>query len=234
VVTHIVLGRIANATKTLIGIGYMRYVSNTKYDSQNMFGLVLPTGEVSYKYQKVHPVVGVETSVEPGTAPAPLVHVPNIGIVGAGICYDYDFPEYIRKSAGDDASLMLQPGWDWGAIGILHARMDALRAIENGFTLFRCSSGGISGVYDSYWGTRFETIIGTEKFSNPTFAYSTTIPKLARQFTLFTYVGSMLGYSCTLVWGVLIASIAVKEYKSRQASLFIDDEQNFSLIISTL
>lgn len=44
---------------------------------------------------------------------------------------------------------MLQPAWTWGPIAEYLFYGDAYRAVENGFTLFRCGSGGYSGVFDT-------------------------------------------------------------------------------------
>ena len=41
---------------------------------------------------------------------------------------------------------MLQPSWTWGAILSRHMEGDAVRAVENGFSMLRCSSQGESGV----------------------------------------------------------------------------------------
>ena len=42
--------------------------------------------------------------------------------------------------------LLLQPSWTWGAILSRHMEGNAVRAVENGFSLLRCSSQGESGV----------------------------------------------------------------------------------------
>jgi len=42
--------------------------------------------------------------------------------------------------------LLLQPSWTWGAILTRHMEGNAVRAVENGFSLLRCSSQGESGV----------------------------------------------------------------------------------------
>ncbi len=39
---------------------------------------------------------------------------------------------------------MLQPSWMWNAIASRHFNGDAVRAIENGYNLLRCSSEGES------------------------------------------------------------------------------------------
>lgn len=41
--------------------------------------------------------------------------------------------------------LFLQPSWTWNDINRRHFNENAIRALENGFTMFRCSSDGESG-----------------------------------------------------------------------------------------
>jgi hypothetical protein len=56
-----------------------------------------------------------------------------------------DFPSWVRGAGWDKVDVFLQPSWTWGPIGPLHAYDNAYRAVENGFQLLRCSSGGLSG-----------------------------------------------------------------------------------------
>ncbi len=70
------------------------------------------------------------------------VDVGPLGHVGAAICFDFDFPAFIAAAARG-ADLLLQPGADWGPLGLLHSEMGAMRAIENGITVFRCASGSV-------------------------------------------------------------------------------------------
>lgn len=55
------------------------------------------------------------------------------------------FP-YDLQAGAAGVDILLQPSWTWGSLGPRHMAGNALRAVENGFTLFRCSSVGLSGV----------------------------------------------------------------------------------------
>mmetsp|Transcript_6518 Transcript_6518/g.7462 ORF Transcript_6518/g.7462 Transcript_6518/m.7462 type:complete len:225 (-) Transcript_6518:40-714(-) len=192
---------IALKKRVMIGVTYL-FSSPDSSKERNMFALVLINGTIAFKYQKVHPVFIVEKNVEPGKHPAPVIDTGKaFGRVGGGICFDFDYPRFINK-ASNGADLMLQPGWDWDVIGILHAKMDATRALENGFTLFRCSSGGVSGVYSPYFTTVFEKITGTKE--GETDVYATQIPKIRRLRTLYSYIGGLIGYLCTLTTVLLL------------------------------
>ena len=207
------LADIARASGAVIGLGYTMPLAHPEgeYSMLNMFALVLPdsAGGAGINYQKLHPVLGVEDDVQPGSVTPPVVQS-ALGLIGVGICFDYDFPETIRLNSRG-ASLMLQPGWDWSTSGILHARMGAMRAVENGFTLLRCSSGGVSGVYTPYGTSAFETVLGTveeRNSSRSTAAYTSYVPLLPRVAMLYSYIGPALGIFCTVVWfGMMLAAL---------------------------
>merc|ERR1712037_968801 len=123
------------------------------YSTKHMLTLILQNGSVGFRYQQHNTVPRNEDGVEPGPGPARVVDtVPigkGLGKIGGAVSVDYDFPSYIHKaSAGAD--LMLGPSWDWGTMAEAHASHFAFRSAENGFTLFRCASGSVSGVWDPY------------------------------------------------------------------------------------
>lgn len=106
--------------------------------------LIDPTGSVLWTYDKAHPISGMETYV-PGNARVPVVQTPW-GRLANVICYDADFPAMMRV----DADIMLVPGGDWPQIGRVHTlKMASLRAIENGYSLFRVDYNGLSAAFDN-------------------------------------------------------------------------------------
>mmetsp|Transcript_2364 Transcript_2364/g.3296 ORF Transcript_2364/g.3296 Transcript_2364/m.3296 type:complete len:537 (+) Transcript_2364:100-1710(+) len=178
---------------TIVGVTYLLKIGENLFS--NVFTLILNDGSIAFRYEKVNPVFMVESNVRPGRDLAPIVET-RLGKIGGAICFDFDFPAFIRR-ASDSATLMLQPGWDWGPIGTLHAKMDATRALENGFTLFRCSSGGVSGVYSPYFETIYEKVMGTLD-GEGTSAYTTQIPQTKRVRTLYSYLGNFIGHLSTV------------------------------------
>lgn len=107
--------------------------------------LFSPTGAELWHYQKNHPVPGLEP-VAPVTNDPPVIDTP-VGRLSNVICFDGDFPALTRVPA----DIMLLPGWDWPAMGYTHTmKMARLRAIENGYSLFRVDYDGTSGAFDPY------------------------------------------------------------------------------------
>lgn len=118
----------------------------------NVFTLVRPDGSVGFRYAKRHPVPIVEADAVAGHAKAPPHVDTPWGRVGGAICFDMDFPLWAKEAGRARVALMLQPSWTWGPLGQLHAFDSAIRGVENGFAVFRCSSGGVSGYWDATYG----------------------------------------------------------------------------------
>jgi apolipoprotein N-acyltransferase len=129
---------------TYLGISYLRK-SNEAKQGDNIFLLFDPDGHFAWQYAKSHPVPLIEADVKAGPSVLPLYDT-QFGRVGGGICFDLDYPDFIRQAGANSVDILLQPSWTWSAISSRHFNGDALRAIENGMTIFRCSSDGESGV----------------------------------------------------------------------------------------
>lgn len=110
-------------------------------DETHMFG---PSGAELWTYEKAHPIPGMEPYA-PGDRKVPVINTP-FGRIANVICYDADFPALFT---GVDADIMLVPGGDWPEMGRTHTlHMASLRAIENGFSLFRQDVNGLSAAFD--------------------------------------------------------------------------------------
>jgi apolipoprotein N-acyltransferase len=66
------------------------------------------------------------------------------------ICFDLDFPHYIRQVGMAQADLFLVPSSDWEAIKLVHHIPAAFRAVENGVPMVRATRWGLSAVVDPY------------------------------------------------------------------------------------
>ncbi|CAI5993850.1 unnamed protein product [Closterium sp. NIES-65] len=133
-----------------IGASYMKLISPEQFT--NSFALIGPTGAPMLRYNKSHPVPSVEGDVLPGDGTLPVVDTP-LGRLSVAICFDLQFPALISQAGRQGVDILLQPSWTWGAIGHVTFETDAVRAAENGLTLLRCSSIGVSGVVSPYYRT---------------------------------------------------------------------------------
>ncbi|GGE12694.1 apolipoprotein N-acyltransferase [Polymorphobacter glacialis] len=105
--------------------------------------LIAPSGKVLWTYDKSHPIPGMENYApgpgRPAEARTPWGRIANV------ICYDADFPAMMHASA----DIMLIPAGDWPQIGRVHTlKMASLRAIENGYSIFRQDYNGVSAAID--------------------------------------------------------------------------------------
>jgi hypothetical protein len=122
-------------------INYQTNKNNTNNNNSNDNDI----NNVMWNYRKSHPVPFIESHIIPGPPILPTYSSPY-GILGGAICFDLDYPNFMMQSGRKYVDILLQPSWTWGAINYRHFDDNAIRAIENGFTLFRCSSDGESGI----------------------------------------------------------------------------------------
>jgi apolipoprotein N-acyltransferase len=173
------------------------YINNIGDTIENLMTLIAPNGTILLRYNKAHPVVGVEDQPA-GPNVLQYVDTPEFGRIGVGICFDFNFPSLIDQAGQNQVDLMLQASWTWGPIGTFHARGNSLRAIENGFTMLRCGSQGMSGVFtatsDSPYQQQFATL------SNQTLIFQ--LPRLSYTRTTYTVFKGAFGWIC-LALGLL-------------------------------
>ena len=135
--------------EAFLGVTYVKTPSGASM-STNQFALVSnlqnSADEPVWNYLKSHPVPLIEDDVSPGPGALPMHSSPTLGKLSGAICFDLDFPLTVQQAGQRQVDILLQPSWTWGAILSRHFNGDAVRAVENGFTLFRCSSDGESGV----------------------------------------------------------------------------------------
>lgn len=58
---------------------------------------------------------------------------------------------FLKTCGLSRVDIMVQPSWTWGPVGPLEFDTDSFRAVENGFTMLRCSSVGVSGVVTPFY-----------------------------------------------------------------------------------
>eukprot|EP00850_Spirogloea_muscicola_P017351 SM000148S01028 [mRNA] locus=s148:175677:177499:- [translate_table: standard] len=131
-----------------IGVAYTKLLNREglgRATMANALAIVQPDGSVGLRYNKSHLVPWVDRGTVRGPRLMQVLDSP-FGRLSAAICFDMEFPGFIRQAGAKRVDIMLQPSWTWGPIGAMEARNDAVRAAENGFTLLRCSSTGVSAI----------------------------------------------------------------------------------------
>lgn len=104
-----------------------------------------PKGNIIWDFNKAYPTPS--DPINPGEKIIKTFDSPY-GRIASAICFDMDFPTFINQAGKKNVDLMLVPANDWEAITPYHANMSKLRAIENGFSMVRCTGRGLSLAVD--------------------------------------------------------------------------------------
>jgi apolipoprotein N-acyltransferase len=181
-----------------IGMGTIHV--NTPLPFENKLVLIDPSGQIVMSYLKSHAVVGWEASImRVGSSRLPVIPTRDGRMAGA-ICFDADFPEFIRQAAEADADLLILPVNEWKEIKDIHLQMHAFRAIENGLPLVRAAASGLSTAFDP-WGR----MIGVADYFAPGDRTMTAQVPVGGVRTLYARTGDLFAWVC--VAGVLMACV---------------------------
>ncbi|KAI7889834.1 carbon-nitrogen hydrolase [Mucor mucedo] len=166
---------------------------------ENKLVVMTKEGEIGINYNKAHPVPGIELQPA-GPNVLQFMDTPEFGRLGGAICFDFNFAHLIGQASDHGIDIMLQPSWTWGPIGTYHGQGNALRPLENGFTLFRCVSQGVSGIFEPT-----NSVFQQKVASNNVESYLFYLPLVKRIRTLYASIGDLFSYLCILTSGVWMA-----------------------------
>jgi len=179
--------------------------------------LIDPQGQVLWTYNKARPVPGLDNLV-PGDGKVPTVETPY-GRISNVICFDGDFPYLSRQAGQARADLMLIPSNDWRAIDPWHTQDITFRAIENGFSLVRQTSNGLSMAVD-YEG---RVLASSDYFTTGEQVMIASVPVNGVQ-TIYALVGDLFAQLCTVALLILVAFALVQSYRRRASRNTVADE----------
>ncbi|KAI8984763.1 carbon-nitrogen hydrolase [Mycotypha africana] len=178
---------------------------------QNKLVLITKEGIIGIDYNKAHPVPGVE-SQPAGLEVLQYVDTQEFGRIGGGICFDYNFPHFISQASTHHVDVMIQPSWTWGPIGTYHQQGNILRAVENGFTLFRCVSQGVSGIFEPTLDGIFTQKVASLNVQK----YLFYLPVQTRVPTMYGLFGDTFGYLCLIMSvSTLVYVLTLKRKKNK-------------------
>ncbi len=175
---------------------------------KNKIIFIAPDGQIAWEYSKFNLAPGFERAMTiPGDGLLKLSNTTQ-GMVTGAICYDMDFPQYIRQAGLLKSNLIIAPANDWPEIKNTHAKMARLRAIENGVSMLRPSNSGISTAVDPY-GNIISLVDDVESNGAPLVA---VLPTDSVQ-TLYVTLGDFLIWVCAFGAIVLFALGVVRSRK---------------------
>jgi predicted amidohydrolase len=135
-----------------LAVGMAIVADGIHYDAQVLFG---PDGRRLATYRKVH-LFSAERDWY-GAGDTPVVVDTPLGRIGLSICYDFMFPEFIRRLVDDGAEIVInstnwisndfQRGMGWTGAAV--ESLARTRALENGVWLVMANCTGSEAGFDS-------------------------------------------------------------------------------------
>ena len=167
---------------------------------ENKLVLVEPSGRIVTSHLKNRPVSGWEASImRRGHDGIPVVAT-DTGRMAAAICFEADFPDFIRQAGQNDADLLILPVNEWKSIKNIHFHMHVFRAIENGVPLVRAAASGLSAAIDP-WG---RVLSMSDFYADGDRTMTAQLP-MGRIATLYARTGDWFSWLCVTGLAALLA-----------------------------
>jgi apolipoprotein N-acyltransferase len=173
--------------------------------------LLDPTGHVVWTYEISHLVPGGQGLYVQGDGKVPLVESPYGWLAGV-ICFDLDYPGTMRQAGQAGADLLLGPSDDWQGFDPAHAHDATFRAIENGFSLVREASQGLSMTVD-YEG---HVLSASDYFTTDQQVMVAYVPVHGAR-TIYATIGDLFAWLCII--GLLaLTGLAIMQSRKRRSA----------------
>ena len=172
-----------------------------KHLVENKMVMINPDGTTQFVYIKSHPV-----SIEPiikGNAIVPAITQTQYGRIAAAICFDGDFPNFIRQAGKNKTDILFLPANDWKEVDPLHTNMQITRAIENGFSLVHAAGQGLSVATDN----RGKIISSLDYYATDKQVMYADVP-VKQSLTIYTMIGDAFAWLCIAGFASAITLVA--------------------------
>jgi len=125
-------------------------VVRTQQLAANKLLVFNPAGELVGEYAKARSLskLPYDNSKRANANGDSLLIDTEYGTIAFAIGFDLDFPRAVR--AARDADIIIAPSADWETLSPHHSRMATFRGVENGTSLFRPTSKGVSIASDPH------------------------------------------------------------------------------------
>ena len=184
----------------VMGVGVL---TRTEPYLRNQSVLVDPNGNVAWTYDKAHPIPGMEMLI-PGDGQVPILDTPH-GRLATVICFDLDFPALARQAGHKRADIMLVPSNDWRGFGRVHTEKATIRAIENGYSVVRPDTNGLSRAID-YQG---RAIASADFFATDRQVVVADLP-IGGARTMYAAVGDLFAWACAVALALITALVLLR------------------------
>jgi apolipoprotein N-acyltransferase len=182
---------LARAEGIYLHMGLISSLRSSRFPvAENRAVLIDPSGQVAWDYHKSVNFGGDLQNVANGPGRVPVVDTPY-GRLAVVICFDADFPELVRQAGQARADILLVPAKDWIPVEVMHPRVAAFRAIENGLALVRPTETGQSIAVDGYG----RVLATTDYFATDAATMVADVPTRSVR-TLYVVLGDGGAYAC--------------------------------------
>jgi apolipoprotein N-acyltransferase len=173
---------------------------------------ITPEGEVANVYLKSNPVPFAEQEYGSDDI-IPVIDSPY-GKLSPIICYDADFPHFLKQAGKIGTDILLVPSGDWKAIDPYHAYMASLRGIENGVSVIRPVSRATSIATDPYG-----NVLGsTDYYTSEEKILMANVP-IQGINTLYNRIGDLLPYLAIVFISYILFETLLKMLKRKKTTL---------------
>jgi apolipoprotein N-acyltransferase len=119
--------------------------------SGDRFVFIDPNGDVLFNRRKQIVVPGLEDEwyfpALRNVDPLPVIDTPY-GLITGPICFEGNFPWYVRQPGKSDVDIILSPSYDWKAMSPWHTYIASTRGVELGASIVRHANDGLSMAVD--------------------------------------------------------------------------------------
>ena len=189
----------------ILGVGLWDPEARPAFENKTI--MIDARGELAGVYHKARPIVGQESGLVGGGESGIAVLETEHGRFGVAICHDLDFPGLVRQAGRAGVDVLFAPSSDWSAITPLHGHMAIPRAVENGCSLVRPCSNGLSLVTDPVGR------IVASQLDHGGGALTASVP-LARRPTLYPRLGDAFAWADLVALALLVIA-AVRRPRRR-------------------
>jgi len=172
----------------------------------NLALMIDPEGKLIYRYEKTHSWYPSDSDGVIQTADTPW------GRVASVICFDLDFPAFVRQTGQAGVDILLVPGYDTRAISPFHTRAGLMRGVENGCSVVRMANDSTSIAAD--W--RGNVIGWQDTFTTSDQVMVADVPTKGRR-TPYGMLGDWFVYADLLLAAGLLVGIIGRRCKQSQS-----------------
>lgn len=188
----------------IAGVGELKRSEREQHELKSL--TFNPDGELQDVYIKSIQVPGWEAEAYK-TGDGVHVIETAFGRMGMAICFDADYPALIREAGQRGADLFILPSNEWRELDPLHTHMAAFRAVENGFSLLRHTSGSYSLAVD-YQG---RPLSGMHHATTPSRSMVAELHTEGRGTTVYAVLGDWFAWANAAAAAALLAALIRKQ-----------------------